>query len=183
MEKIFASLKTPEWWFTACLVATLSSILAAYMKDWISQIGGRYSVSMRRSRWRTNRWLVRNASIVKHEPVMLVAFGIHAIALLVVTFMMVVFAMLVPVLSSALQFQDWRANPSQIFTPHERNVAGVTAWVHAGLSIFFGTSAVAFSFRARKRARLFYCAYYILLKDAVIKVKGYSRRKPVSRSK
>ncbi|MEL6333386.1 MAG: hypothetical protein AAFQ76_12430, partial [Cyanobacteria bacterium J06626_26] len=47
MDKILELLKDPSWWFSALFIAIMASVIAAFLKDWISSIISIFSSSYR----------------------------------------------------------------------------------------------------------------------------------------
>lgn len=50
MQSIISSLKDPAWWFTAFVVGIIVSVVAGFLKDWVSGVFSKYSERFRESR-------------------------------------------------------------------------------------------------------------------------------------
>ena len=94
MDKIIQNLKSPEWWFTALIIATFASLIAAYVKDWIPRLTSHFSSRMKRRRQRNLRRLAHRLYAIREQPILLVmqavflllrCFGILVVCLLGMT--------------------------------------------------------------------------------------------------
>jgi MFS family permease len=63
MQHILDNLKDPSWWFSAFFIAILASVLAAYLKDWLSALFS--GMSRRYRRWRCGQ-LRKSARIIRN---------------------------------------------------------------------------------------------------------------------
>src|SRR6266446_4030807 len=71
MATVSELIRTPEWWFTVIFVGLLVSLIAAFLKDWISiglakvfQTYRGYYVRMKEREERELHWLVENPSLL-----------------------------------------------------------------------------------------------------------------------
>jgi hypothetical protein len=174
MEKIITSLKTPEWWFTACFVAVLSSVVAAFVREWISIIGSRYSVRMRRSRWRINRMVVKAARLVTYEPILLAAYGIVAVGQLIAILLQLLVAFTAPLLAAAMMNRQAIGNATHIATPGEKSITNILDWMFIGIAFGGCLAGIRLAPKLFRSYKLFYRAYRILRRRAVME-KYYQR--------
>jgi hypothetical protein len=85
MDQIIASLKSPGWWFTACFVGILASVLAGYLKDGFQLFLSRFSRRMRKRRWKRLRFDALQILAIKRHGELLTAYGIKLLLQLMVT--------------------------------------------------------------------------------------------------
>lgn len=77
MDRIYAYLKDPGWWFSAFFVALLTSIFAAYLKDWIGAALGGMSVRYRNYRRRKLRLSAHTINNIAADPGYMVFFTVR----------------------------------------------------------------------------------------------------------
>ncbi len=88
MDEIAKALKSPIWWFSACFVAILTSLLAGYLKDLCSVAAGSLSHRMHRRRRRQFRRDARVLRKLSRDRALLAAYGVtvmHDFAIVVAT--------------------------------------------------------------------------------------------------
>jgi hypothetical protein len=61
MDKILKFLQDPSWWFSAFFIAIIASILAAFAKDWISNLISHFSGSYRK--WNQKKVTAQNERV------------------------------------------------------------------------------------------------------------------------
>ena len=86
MDKIILDIKSPEWWFTIGVAGCLVSLLAGYVKDWISLGLSHLSRRVRHRRRRRLRKLALQLYAFEKIHVLLPAYGVKLLISMVVFF-------------------------------------------------------------------------------------------------
>ena len=97
MDEIVKALKSPVWWFSACFVAILASLVAGYLKDWCSLGAASLSSRMRQRRRRQLRKDARLLRKLRKDRALLSAYGVSVVFNFVVTSTAILFAVIAPI--------------------------------------------------------------------------------------
>jgi hypothetical protein len=97
MDEIVKALKSPVWWFSACFVAILASLVAGYLKDWCSLGAASLSSRMRQRRRRQLRKDARLLRKLGKDRALLSAYGVSLVFNFVVMSTAILFAVISPI--------------------------------------------------------------------------------------
>ena len=82
MQRLLEIVKDPIWWFSAFFVAMLASVLAAFIKDWLSQLFAATSLKFRKFRIKKLRESVRVIQDMERDGAYMILSGIRRLSLI-----------------------------------------------------------------------------------------------------
>lgn len=90
MDKIVELIKDPSWWFSALFISIVTSLLAAFLKDWFSKLLSHFSKTYRLHRYKNLRKTVHTIQNIEKDQGYLTYFSIMHFSLIILIVVMLV---------------------------------------------------------------------------------------------
>jgi len=154
MDKILEQLKDPSWWFSAFFIAIVSSVVAAFLKDWASIIVAKFSSSYRKKKAER---IARDQKFIKrladNFEFLVIEYIKSSLTIVLFLFSVVLF-FLVPILGMTLSIASTYTESPLIKTSTETSLNLIIA-----MTVSFGSISAVAGYLSVSRLELVTKAY------------------------